>query len=400
MNGYISALRPYPFERLRQLLESCQLPGQQPINLALGEPGHPPPDFLVQQMTDIGQFMEELGRYPATRGRTELRQSIAHWIEGRYQLASGSLDPETQVLPVNGTREGLFSVAQALVSGRDKCLVMMPNPLYQIYEGAAILAGARPRYLACTENTGFLPLTETVTRDEWQACRLMYICNPGNPAGAVMSRAELIRLIELTDEFDFVLAADECYSEIYLDEGNPPCGLLEACHAMGRTDFRNCISFNSLSKRSSLPGLRSGFVAGDAAIIRAFLLYRTYHGSAMPPAAQTLSLLAWQDEEHVIANRRRYRRKFDRAFEILQGHLDIHRPEGGFYLWMETPVDDTEFVRQLYAEQQVTLLPGSFLARTVDGSNPGRGYARIALVPEEKDCEEALVRLVRHLEKY
>lgn len=371
-----------------------------PISLALGEPQHAPPDFLQRELAKPERFIAQLGKYPSTRGGEELRRDLAAWLEGRYRLASGSLDPETQLLPVNGTREGLFAIAQTLISADAGGLVMLPNPFYQIYEGAALLAGATPRYLPCTRDTEFKPELGAVAADEWSKCRLMYLCNPGNPGGAVLEKDELIHLLALADEFDFVLVADECYSEIYPDEDRPPTGLLEACLATGRTDFRNCVVFNSLSKRSSLPGLRSGLVAGDARIIRDFLLYRTYHGSAMSPATQTLSSLAWRDEEHVIANRARYRDKLRRALRLLQGRLEIRPPDGGFYLWARTPNDDQKFAAALFAEQRVAVLPGSFLARETNGRNPGEDHVRIALVAEEGACETALTRLVEHLRHY
>lgn len=397
MNQHLRLLQPYPFERLSGLLGDCRAADLPPVNLAIGEPRHPPPDFLVQKLADTGRTATDLGQYPPTRGRGELRTAITAWIERRWQLAAGSLDPETEVLPVNGTREALFAIAQTLVAAGDDSLVMMPNPCYQIYEGAALLAGAGPSYLPCTGKTDFLPDFAQVSSKEWQKCQLLYICSPGNPTGAVMDRKMLIRLIQLADEFDFFLVADECYSEIYPDDRQPPDSLLAACIAMGRHDFRRCLVLNSLSKRSSLPGLRSGFVAGDADIIRSFLLYRSYHGSAMPSSTQTISTLAWQDEEHVAASRSRYRCKTDDALALLGQHAEVQRPDGGFYLWLKTPGDDENFARELFCRQNLTVLPGSYLGRPVKGLNPGAGYVRIALVAGEQDCRAAIKRLVKHL---
>jgi len=302
------------------------------------------------------------------------------------------------VLPVNGTREALFAFAQAVVDRSREPLVLMPNPFYQIYEGAALLAGAEPEFLNTTAGTGLLPDFDAVPAAVWDRCQLIYVCSPGNPTGAVIPREQLQKLIGLADRHDFIIAADECYSELYPDESQAPTGLLEVCAATGRHDFRRCVVFHSLSKRSNLPGLRSGFVAGDADVLRDFLLYRTYHGSAMPPTTQAASLRAWQDEEHVRHNRELYREKFAAVLEILQPVLPVNAPEAGFYLWPETPVPDTEFAQRLVAEQNVTVLPGSFLSRDTDTGNPGERRVRMALVATLDECVAAASRIRNFIE--
>ena len=311
----------------------------------------------------------------------------------RFGLGDGGLDSERQVLPVNGTREALFAFAQAVVDRTSDPLVMMPNPFYQIYEGAALLAGATPYFLPLTAEQGFLPDFDAVQGDAWRRCQLVYLCSPANPTGTVLGVDALQKLINLADEHDFVVASDECYSEIYDDESAPPAGLLQAAALMGRHDFSRCVVFHSLSKRSNAPGLRSGFVAGDADILTDFLRYRTYHGCAMPPHHQAASIRAWSDEIHVRENRRLYREKFDAVLDILDGTLPVSRPPASFYLWPETPVADTEFARGLYAQQNVTVLPGSFLSRPVDGVNPGTRRIRMALVAPLEQCIEAARRI-------
>jgi N-succinyldiaminopimelate aminotransferase len=304
------------------------------------------------------------------------------------------IDPERQVLPVNGTREALFAFAQAVLDRHRPATVVMPNPFYQIYEGAALLAGATPVYVPCIAETGYLPDFDRLTDHDWGRCQLLYLCSPGNPSGAVMPLEQLQRLVDLAERFDFVIAADECYAEIYLDEQRPPPGLLQACAAMGNSDYRRCVVFHSLSKRSNAPGLRSGFVAGDADLIGTFLRYRTYHGCAMPVQHQLASIAAWDDEQHVVDNRRRYRAKFDSVLQILDGHLQVERPQAGFYLWPRLPIDDAHFARDLFVDQNVTVLPGSYLSREVRGSNPGRRHVRMALVATEAECNEAAQRIV------
>ncbi|WP_372861248.1 succinyldiaminopimelate transaminase [Spongiibacter sp.] len=392
MNPRLNTLHAYPFEKLRALLGDSQS-SLSPIPLSIGEPRHPAPQFVADTLA--GE-LAKLSNYPTTKGIAELRQSIADWATRRFALAA--LDPDSQVLPVNGTREALFAFAQAVVSPADNALVCSPNPFYQIYEGAALLAGAQPHFLPCTADNGFIPDYDAVPAEIWQRCQLLYLCSPGNPSGAVTDIATLQKLIRLADQYDFVLASDECYSELYFDEQAPPAGLLQACADMGRNDYQRCVVFHSLSKRSNLPGLRSGFVAGDADILADFLLYRTYHGCAMPVQHQLASAAAWGDEQHVKDNRDRYREKFARVLAELDGCLDVSQPEASFYLWAKTPIADTDFAQQLFAQQHVTVLPGSYLSREVDGSNPGSGYVRMALVAELDNCVEAAARIRRFVE--
>ena len=394
MNPHLRQLQPYPFEKLRQLLAGVPLPRElEPIDLSVGEPKHPAPGFVRQVLAD---HLEGLAVYPATRGIAQLRTAISVWLRRRFALAAAP-DPEREVLPVNGTREALFAFAQCVIDPGTDALVAMPNPFYQIYEGAALLAGAATHLLPCTAASGFAPDYEAVPAHIWERCQLLYVCSPGNPTGAVTPLATMKKLIALADAHDFIIASDECYSEIYGDETRPPPGLLQACAELGRTDFRRCVVFHSLSKRSNLPGLRSGFVAGDADILEQFLRYRTYHGCAMSQPAQLASAAAWADETHVEENRRLYREKFDAVLEILGGHLDVTRPDAAFYLWPRTPVDDETFARRLFAEQHVTVVPGRYLARTgADGVNPGAQRVRIALVAPVAQCRAAALR-IRHL---
>ncbi len=395
MNPDLQRLQPYPFEKLRRLFEGLEAPAHlSPIALSIGEPKHPAPEFVQRVVADN---LDRLANYPLTRGDGELRAAIADWLARRFQLHD--IDSESQVLPVNGTREALFAFAQAVVAPEPGALVMSPNPFYQIYEGAALLAGAAPQFLNCTADNGFLPDFDSVSEDHWQRCQLLYLCSPGNPTGAVIPTEQLQALVRLAREHDFIIASDECYSEIYFEEDKPPPGLLQACAAMGEHEYRNCVVFHSLSKRSNLPGLRSGFVAGDAEVLAQFLLYRTYHGCAMPMHHQLASIAAWRDEDHVRENRRLYREKFDAVLEILDGKLAVQRPDAGFYLWPETPIAETGFARSLYAGEHVTVLPGSFLARDAGGSNPGRNRVRMALVAELPQCVEAAQRIVHRLEK-
>lgn len=391
MNPDLSLLHPYPFEKLHQLNQGIMPPRElDHIALSIGEPKHPAPHFVVENLIAHTHL---LSSYPSTRGIDTLREAIADWLSRRYPL-NHPIDPATQVLPVTGTREALFAFAQCVIdrSARQP-LVMMPNPFYQIYEGAALLAGARPVYMNCSEDNGFLPDLDIISEQQWKDCQLIYICNPGNPTGAVMSVAYLQRLIELAQQYDFIIASDECYSEIYFDEGQPPPGLLGAAAQMGLSDLRRCVVFHSLSKRSNLPGLRSGFVAGDAAILKEFLLYRTYHGCAMPPATQSASTAAWQDEHHVIENRNLYRQKFDAVLDILSDTLRPVRPDAGFYLWARTPISDTHFAQQLYTKQNITVLPGQYLSRDSEQGNPGEGYVRMALVAPLDECQDAAYRI-------
>jgi N-succinyldiaminopimelate aminotransferase len=395
MNPDLSRLQPYPFERLAELNAGVVPPvDRQPIRLSIGEPKHTTPAFIAETVIS---HLHGLSQYPLTRGQPALREAIADWLTRRFTLPGGSIDPAQQVLPVNGTREALFAIAQAVVDrGRDP-VVLMPNPFYQIYEGAALLAGAEPVFMNTTAATGYLPDFSQVADAVWQHAQLVYICSPGNPTGAVMGLPALQELIELAERHDFVIASDECYSELYFDEAAPPPGLLQAAAAMGRDDYRRCLVFHSLSKRSNAPGLRSGFVAGDRDLIAGFLRYRTYHGCAMPPATQAASTLAWQDEAHVIANRVLYREKFSAVVDILGPLLDVRIPAGGFYLWPVTPVDDCRFARGLLEQQNVTVLPGSFLSRSHAGVNPGENHVRMALVAPLDDCIEAAQRIRAYL---
>lgn len=391
MNNALNLLQPYPFEKLRALLAGVQPPADKaPIALSIGEPKHRSPSFVAET---LAANLDQLSVYPTTLGLQALRGAIAHWCERRFRVPAGWLDPARHVLPVNGTREALFSFTQAVVECERSGLVISPNPFYQIYEGAALLAGATPHYLPCTEENGFNPDFDAVPAEVWQRCQILFICSPGNPTGALVPLDTLKKLIALADEHDFVIAADECYSELYFDEQNPPSGLLTACAELGRSDFSRCVVFHSLSKRSNLPGLRSGFVAGDAEILKKYLLYRTYHGCAMPVQTQLASIAAWNDEAHVSANRVLYREKFDAVLDILQPVLDVKRPDGSFYLWPRTPADDTVFTRELFACEHVTVVPGSFLSREVDGFNPGANRVRMALVAPLAECVEAAGRI-------
>ncbi len=392
MNPLLNKLQPYPFERLRALLAGVEPnPALAPVNLSIGEPKHPTPPVVTEALTGA---LTGLASYPATAGSDALREAIAGWVVRRYGLPG--IDPRTQVLPVNGSREALFAFAQTVIDPSGAPLVVCPNPFYQIYEGAALLAGAEPHYVAQAQERDFRCDWAAVPEAVWRRAQLLYVCSPGNPTGAVMPLAEWERLFELSDRHGFVIAADECYSEIYLDEGAPPLGSLQAAHRLGRHDFRRLIAFSSLSKRSNVPGMRSGFVAGDAALIRPFLLYRTYHGSAMSPAVQAASAAAWGDEAHVRENRRLYRAKFDALEPILAGALETRRPEAGFYFWAKVPGgDDQAFVRELLRQYNVLALPGSFLARDDASGNPGRGFIRLALVDSLEQCVEAATRIRR-----
>ena len=392
MNPRLDLLRPYPFERLRALLAGAIPPATLPhIPLSIGEPKHTPPAFVGEALT---RALHTLGSYPMALGLPELRGTIARWLERRFVLPAGAVDAESMVLPVNGTREGLFAFVQAVVDpARAAPAVLMPNPFYQIYEGAALLAGAEPVYLDCDVATGYLPDLEAVPATTWERCQLLFLCTPGNPTGAVMPPEYLRRVLELSDRFGFVVASDECYSEIYLDESRPPPGLLQAAHAAGNTSFERCVAFHSLSKRSSVPGLRSGFVAGDPRILAGFRLYRTYHGCAVPVHTQLASIPAWNDEAHVADNRRLYREKFARVVPILRDVLEVDVPQGAFYLWLAVG-DDEAFTRGLFARQHVTVLPGSYLARDTAAGNPGRGRVRVSLVASVDDCAEAARRMV------
>jgi N-succinyldiaminopimelate aminotransferase len=392
MHEALPRLQPYPFEKLARLRAGVHLPHDKAvIDLSIGEPRHETPAFILEAMS---RHLPEMDRYPTTRGTDELRAAITSWLLRRYRLPPGTLSPGAHVLPVNGTREALFAIAQCVIDRRrPDPVVVIPNPFYQIYEGAALLAGATPFFVNCTAATGHAPDFTQVPASVWERCQLLYLCSPGNPAGAVLTGADYESLFELSARHDFIIAADECYSEIYGDEDAPPVGLLEAAARCNINQFRRCIVFHSLSKRSSTPGMRSGFVAGDAELIKSFLLYRTYHGCSMPLYTQAASCVAWNDEAHVRDNRRLYRQKFDAVLPILASVLDVGRPDAGFYLWPRLPIDDVEFARGLLAEQNTVVLPGSFLARAAQGINPGTGRARIALVPPLAQCIEAAQRI-------
>ncbi len=393
MNPNLPRLQPYPFEKLAKLKQATTPDTSKAhIALSIGEPKHAPPGFVVET---LAKHLNAVSHYAATKGLPELRQAIQSWATQRFKL--DQLDPETEILPVNGTREALFAFAQTVISPSERAKVFMPNPFYQIYEGASLLAGAEPVFLNCTEDQQFLPDYAQISESEWEDCQLLYLCTPGNPTGSVYSIEQLQALIRLADKHKFIIASDECYSELYFDEEAPPPGLLEACAAMGRHDFARCVVFHSLSKRSNLPGLRSGFVAGDATLISDFLKYRTYHGCAMPLHTQHASIAAWSDEKHVAENRAAYREKFDRVLDILSPVLEVSRPDAGFYLWPKLPIDDQVFARDLFEREHVTVLPGTFLARDTESGNPGAGRIRMALVAELNECIEAAERIVHFI---
>ncbi len=389
MNPRLALLHPYPFERLRELTRDLlPSPAHAPIGLGIGEPRHPTPPFIERALVDA---LPGLARYPATAGEPALRDAFAGWLQRRYGVA---VDPHTQTLPVLGSREALFAFAQVVVDPtRSGATVVCPNPFYQIYEGAALLAGARAAFANSDPARNFAADWTQIDEPTWARTQLLYVCSPGNPTGAVMPLAEWQRLFELSDRHGFVIASDECYSEIYLGD-EPPLGALQAARALGRDDFRNLVSFTSLSKRSNVPGLRSGFVAGDARWLQAFLRYRTYHGSAMNPAVQQASIAAWGDEAHVQANRALYREKFARVTPRLAQVLDLRSPDAGFYLWAAVPGgDDVGFARGLLAQYNVAVLPGSLLARDAHGVNPGAGRIRLALVAAPDECVAAAERI-------
>lgn len=397
MNPHLQDLQPYPFERLAALKAGTTPPDHlRHIALSIGEPKHAAPAMVEQAMIDA---IGGLSVYPTTKGLPELRQAIAGWLQRRFKLTEGSLDAERHILPVNGTREALFAFAQACIdSSQPEPLVLSPNPFYQIYEGAAFLAGAKPYFLNCTAENQYRPDYDAIPAEVWQRCQLLFLCTPGNPTGAVMKLEDFARVLELADQYDFVIASDECYSEIYFDEQQPPMGLLEACAKLGRHDYSRCAVFHSLSKRSNLPGLRSGFVAGDAELMTAFLRYRTYHGCAMPVQVQQASIAAWDDEQHVEQNRDLYRSKFDAVLDILGDVMTVSRPDAGFYLWPQVAGgDDEAFARDLFNEQHVTVLPGRYLSREADGI-PGAGHVRMALVATLEECVEAAQRIRRFVE--
>ena len=398
MNGRLELLAAYPFERLARLKAGITPPaGLAHIAMSIGEPKHAPPPFVVDALR---RELGKLDSYPATAGLPETRAACAAWMERRFKVR---VQPDTMVLPVNGTREALFSFVQAVVSTRDdaprdKPLVLMPNPFYQIYEGAAVLAGAQPVFLNTTAGNRFQPDLDAVPAVVWNRCEVLFLCSPGNPTGAVLSLDVLRHALRLAEKYDFVIASDECYAELYRDEAAPPPSLLQAALANGHDSYQRCMVFHSLSKRSSVPGLRSGFVAGDPAIIKPYLLYRTYHGCAMPVPTQLASIAAWNDDAHAAANRAMYREKYARVLPILAPVLDVLEPDGAFYLWPDVQRDDETFTRELFATQNLTILPGSYLARDTPAGNPGRQRVRISLVAPVEECVIAAQRIRTFLE--
>ena len=394
MNPGLTTLHPYPFEKLADLMDGVKLPKLDRIPLTIGEPKHQPPAHVLEALV---ASVEEVAKYPSIVGTMELREQIASWIASRFNTRA--IDPASEVLPVNGTREGLFAIAQALVTPGNKGSVVIPNPFYQIYEGAALLANVEPLLIPATEATDYLADYGKLTDDDWQRCEMLFICTPGNPSGAVIPESDLHFLIEKALEHNVILVSDECYSELYYDEANPPVGLLQAANTYGNAAFKQCLVFHSLSKRSNLPGLRSGFVAGDAELISKFKRYRTYHGCAMPLHHQLASIAAWSDEAHVVENRTLYRAKFDAVTERLSSVLPVSTPEAGFYLWPKTPTSDTVFARDLLRHTNVAVLPGSFLGRSVADVNPGAGHIRMALVATMTETIEAAERICHWLQR-
>ena len=398
MNPYLPSLQAYPFERLRQLFAGIvPNPAYRPISLGIGEPRHATPELIKKAYCDaILAPQGGLSVYPGTLGELALRTALADWLERRYTLR---LDPATQILPVNGSREALFAFAQTVLgapqpSRAEPAWVVCPNPFYQIYEGAALLAGAQPYYVPSVASRNFAQDWDSVPAEVWAQTQLLFVCSPGNPTGAVMPLDEWAKLFDLSDRYGFVIASDECYSEIYFRD-EPPLGGLEAAAKLGRHDFKNLVAFTSLSKRSNVPGMRSGFCAGDAKLIQSFLLYRTYHGSAMSPVVQAASVAAWNDETHVRDNRAQYRAKFAQVTPLLSAVLDVALPDAGFYLWAGVQGSDADFAKELYALYNVTVLPGSYLAREARGVNPGTQRIRMALVAETAECVEAAARIVQ-----
>ncbi len=405
MNSDLQLLQAYPFEKLNALKADTTTPSNssEHISFSIGEPKHQTPQFVLDALKNN---LDKIASYPSTKGLIELRESIANWLCKRFSIQDSLIDPEKHILPVNGTREALFAFAQAVIDRNkntpsNKPIVVSPNPFYQIYEGAAYLAGADIYFMNCTQDNHYLPDFSQVPESIWKRCQLVYLCSPGNPSGAIVPSAQLEELIQLADKYDFVIASDECYSEIYFNDSNPPTGLLEVCAKIGRDDFSRCVVFHSLSKRSNLPGLRSGFVAGDANILKNFLLYRTYHGCAMSAPIQIASAAAWSDEQHVIENRNLYKEKFSDVLKILSPVTSLTQPDASFYLWLPTSICDQKFTQQLFSVENITVLPGSFIARkSTDGNeiNPGENHVRIALVANKEECIEGAKRLRRFIE--
>ncbi len=395
LNSLLLQTRPYPFTRLNQLLSGVTPPAHlTPISLGIGEPKHPTPQCITDTLIE---HIGSIAHYPSMRGEVALREAISAWCARRFGAA---VDPFTQILPVLGSREALFSFVQSHVNAADNPCVIMPTPFYQIYEGAALLAGAEPVYLPLTQDTGYRMDLTVLDESVLKRAQVVFVCSPNNPTGSTIGLDEWKELFAMSDRYGFVLCSDECYSEIYCDESRPPLGALDAARQLGRTDFKNLIIFQSLSKRSNAPGMRSGFVAGDARLIEPFLLYRTYHGSSMCPAIQRASTVAWSDETHVVENRRLYREKFDAAQPIINSVLDAPMPDASFYLWTKVPGSDEAFTKALYEQQALTVLPGSYLSRSVNGFDAGYGYVRLALVAEPAEVTEAARRIERFMRDY
>lgn len=389
MNSSLSLLHPYPFEKLNALFKDVTPADLPLIPLSIGEPKHPAPEFVKQAIIDNFQH---LSTYPNSKGLPELRQSIANWLTQRFKL--NSISAEDHILPVTGTREGIFSFVQALINREDARYVVMPNPFYQIYEGAALLAGAKPYFINCTPENDYLGDFDAVPAEIWEKTALLFVCTPGNPTGAVLSKEQFKKLIQLSDQYNFVIASDECYSELWFDQA--PVGLLEVCAEMGRDDYKNCIVFHSLSKRSNLPGMRSGFVAGDAELLKPYLKFRTYHGAAMPVQHQLASIAAWNDEAHVEENRQQYRAKFDLFQSELGSLLPLKKPDAGFYYWLQVDHDEA-FAKMLMKKAHIKVLPGRYLSRETDQGNPGENHVRMALVADLAQCEQVVQRLKKIL---
>ena len=394
MNPELALLQPYPFEKLRTLLSDITPANKRYIALSVGEPKHDAPQFVLDALIEE---LRGVQTYPSTRGSDEFRRSVAAWLCQRFSLDNAETLANHHILPVNGTREALFAIAQCALDRTNPASdVLMPNPFYQIYEGAVLLAGCKPAFYNISANAD--DDVNAITDKQFESCQLFYLCNPGNPTGSVLSQEVIEQLIEKAHQHNFLIVSDECYSEIYRNSAGPPTGLLQTAHKMGNTEFSHCLVFHSLSKRSNLPGLRSGFVAGDQKIIEQFLLYRTYHGCSMSPPVQHASAIAWQDEKHVQVNRAAYDKKYDAVLALLQPVLSVSQPDAGFYLWPELPIDDTTFTQRMLQEQNVALVPGSYLGREVNGINPGAGHVRLALVAQLEECIEAAKRLVSALE--
>ncbi len=389
MNPELDLLQPYPFEKLRELLKDIRPADKQRIALSVGEPKHDAPQFVLDALVE---GLRGVQQYPSTRGRDDFRNSIASWLCRRFQLTDADTLSQSHILPVNGTREALFAIAQCVLDRHAaNNNVLMPNPFYQIYEGATLLAGCRPLFYDISKNAD--QDINSITNDQLAQSQLIYICNPGNPTGGVLSIEAQQTLIDKAVKHNVIIVSDECYSEIYRENSAAPAGLLQAAHAMGNTDFTNCLVFHSLSKRSNLPGMRSGFIAGDKQLIERFLLYRTYHGCSMPPPVQIASAAAWADEAHVAANRKAYDLKYDAVLPILNQSMSVDKPDAGFYLWPQLPIDDQKFTQLMLQQQNVAVVPGSYLGRQVNNSNPGEQHVRLALVAPQDECVEAAERI-------